>query len=242
LLSSPQPEDYHKNRWRKGLVGVVYELTPADYAHVIETEGGGASYHDILVQAHPLLSSAPDIVPEYPSTPPIFTHTLFAPAMPADDPNRKNGGRLTRPDPSYAQASARYLKLITDGAAEHSLPTEYRDYLAGIRPFTVTSQRQRLGQFVFVSLWMPVISFVFGVSGLFADENGRNPDWLVQLTSAIFVAVWGSYDHFFKSIFGDGERTDKNERDEDAYVVEATDETVTYGAALDRTEKAAARA
>ena len=36
--------DYHKTRWHKGLVGVVYEVTPADYFHIIATEGGGASY------------------------------------------------------------------------------------------------------------------------------------------------------------------------------------------------------
>lgn len=219
LLSSPSnAQGYHKDRWHKGLVGVLYELTPSDYAHVIETEGGGASYHDILVECHPLLASSPDIVPEYPSTPPVLAHTLFAPAVSADDPNRKKGGRLTRPDPAYAQASARYLKLITDGAAEHSLPTEYRAYLADLRPYTLTSQRQRLGQFIFVSLWLPVISFVFGVQGLFADENGRNPEWLVQLTSAIFVAVWGSYDHFFRDLFGDGERTRKDEKNDDQNV------------------------
>ena len=29
---------YHKDRWRKGMVGVVYEVTPSDYAHIIATE------------------------------------------------------------------------------------------------------------------------------------------------------------------------------------------------------------
>jgi len=208
LAPSQHTEDYHKNRWHKGLVGVLYELTPSDYAHVIATEGGGASYHDVLVECHPLLSCSPDIVPEFPTTPPILAHTLFAPALP-DNPDQKNGGRVTRPDPAYAQASARYLKLITDGAAEHALPTEYRAYLEGIQPYIITSQKQRLGQFIFLSLWLPVIGFIFGVQGLFADEHGRFPEWLVQLTSAAFVGVWASYDSFFKNLFGDGERTVK---------------------------------
>jgi hypothetical protein len=28
-------EKYRKNRWHKGLIGVVYEVTPEDYAHII---------------------------------------------------------------------------------------------------------------------------------------------------------------------------------------------------------------
>ncbi|KAL8824294.1 MAG: hypothetical protein Q9191_005150, partial [Dirinaria sp. TL-2023a] len=54
LLSQKDKPKYHKNRWLKPLVGVVYEVTPADFAHIIATEGGGASYHDILVDCHPL--------------------------------------------------------------------------------------------------------------------------------------------------------------------------------------------
>ncbi|KAL9005989.1 MAG: hypothetical protein Q9188_001279, partial [Gyalolechia gomerana] len=43
------PATYKKDPpWDKGLVGVVYEVTPKDYAHIIATEGGGASYHDVL--------------------------------------------------------------------------------------------------------------------------------------------------------------------------------------------------
>jgi len=214
LAPSQHSEDYHKNRWHKGLVGVLYELTSSDYAHVIATEGGGSSYHDVIVECHPLLSSSPDTVPEFPSTPPVLAHTLFAPALP-DNPDREKGGRVTRPDPAYAQASERYLKLITDGAREHALPTEYRDYLEGIRPYTITSQKQRLGQYVFLSMWLPVIGFIFGVQGLFADEHGRFPNWLVQLTSAILSGVWASYDSFFKNLFGDGERTVKKGEQDD---------------------------
>jgi hypothetical protein len=34
--------DYRKDRWKKGLVGTVYEVSLKDYAHIIATEGGGA--------------------------------------------------------------------------------------------------------------------------------------------------------------------------------------------------------
>jgi hypothetical protein len=201
-------EKYRKNRWHKGLIGVVYEVTPEDYAHIIATEGGGSSYHDILVECHPFGSSDPtQLVPQNPTTPPFQAHTLFAPAtLPGDEPP-KEGGRFQRPDTSYAQASARYLKLLTDGAAECGLPYEYQDYLLALHAYTVTTQKQRLGQFIFTSLWQPFIIFIFALGRQFADENGILPNWLKMLTAGIFKAVWVSYDNMFKPLFGDGERS-----------------------------------
>lgn len=199
---------YRKDRWHKGLIGVVYEVTPEDYAHIIATEGGGSSYQDILVDCHPLDASDPArAIPQNPTTPPFKAHTLFAPAtVPGDEPP-KDGGRFQRPDTSYAQASARYLKLITDGAAECVLPYEYQDYLRAIHPYTMTTQKQRMGQFIFSSLWVPFIMLIFALGRMFADENGVIPNWLKALTAAIFKASWNSYDRFFEPLFGDGERS-----------------------------------
>ena len=115
-------EDYRKDRWHKGLIGVVYEVTPEDYAHIIQTEGGGSSYHDILVDCHPFALEDPEApVPQNPTLPPFKAHTLFAPAVAPGEPPPKDGGRFQRPDTSYAQPSARYLKLMTDGASEKGL-------------------------------------------------------------------------------------------------------------------------
>ena len=97
--------DYHKTRWHKGLVGVVYEVTKSDYAHIIATEGGGASYQDVIVDCYELPPNV-DTVPNTPTSQPFKAHTLFSPALPPDAPPKK-GGRFTRPDPDYAQASAR---------------------------------------------------------------------------------------------------------------------------------------
>lgn len=204
----PHTEDYHKDRWHKGLIGVVYEVTRTDYAHIIATEGGGSSYHDILVDCYPFTSSDPaEPVPQLPTTKPFKAHTLFAPAtLPGEKPP-KDGGRLQRPDTAFAQPSARYLKLITDGAAECRLPYEYQDYLNDIRPYTVTSNKQRLGQFVFLSTWLPFIMTIFAMQKAFSDDQGVAPTWLKVLAGAIFQACWASYDSYFKDIFGDGERT-----------------------------------
>lgn len=220
--NTAKEEDYHKNRWHKGLIGVVYEVTPSDYAHIIATEGGGSAYQDILVDCYPFASSNPsDAVPQFPTTQPFKAHTLFAPAKEPNEQPPKDGGRFQRPDTSYAQASARYMKLITDGAAECRLPYEYQDYLNDIRPYTITSNKQRLGQFVFLTLWLPLILFIFGLQGNFNDDSGRAPEWLRVLAGAIFQASWASYDTYFKELFGDGERTvPKSDQDDDDETVQ----------------------
>ncbi|KAF2764483.1 hypothetical protein EJ03DRAFT_392035 [Teratosphaeria nubilosa] len=200
----PKGKSYHKDQWHKGLIGVVYEVTPEDYAHIIATEGGGSSYTDVLVDCHPFASSDPRMpVPKEPTLPPFKAHTLYAPV---EDPPKYHG-RLQRPNPGYAQASARYLKLITDGAEELELPFEYQDYLHSLRPFTITTNKQRLGQFVFLMTCAPIVFAIFGMNKIFADDNGVVPVWLSELLAAVFKGIWASYDSFFKPMFGEGERT-----------------------------------
>lgn len=213
LLPKNTPK-YHKNRWNKGLVGVVYEVTREDYTHIIATEGGGASYQDVLVDCYELLANE-DVVPEFPTSNPFKAHTLYSPSPPPGKTPEK-GRRFSRPDPDYAQASARYLKLITDGADEHALPREYKDYLHQVRPYTMTTQKQRLGRWIFGMIWLPLISAVFGLNKVFGDENGQAPAWLVAVTGVIFRGMWTSYDKVFFRIFGDGERTHYKDEEEDA--------------------------
>jgi hypothetical protein len=190
-----EPE-YRKDRWHKGLVGVVYEVTPEDYAHIIATEGGGAGYQDVLVDCHPLEINPRHVVPEVPHNASFKAHTLFEPA--------KKG----RNDPSYAQPSARYLKLITDGAMERGLPYEYQDFLHQIRPYRITTTKQQAGQILYLLVWGPLFALFMQVLGpLFAKPDGTFPAWMATLLRTLFTASWGSYDHFFKPTFGDGERT-----------------------------------
>jgi len=213
LLSDPPP-DYHKNRWTKGLVGVVYEVTKEDFAHIVASEGGGASYQDVLVQCYELPQTE-DTVPEHPTSDPFKAHTLCSPVFPPGEKPPEEGGRISRPDPDYAQPSARYLKLIHDGADEHGLPEEYKMYLHQLRAYTVTTQRQKLGRGIFMMIWLPFVSFIFGLNNKFADENGKAPPWLVTITGAIFKGMWLSYDGIFYRVFGDGERTIYEDGDED---------------------------
>jgi hypothetical protein len=226
----PRPLDHHKDRWHKGLVGVVYEVTKTEYAHIIATEGGGAGYQDVVVDCYTLPGDPTEEVPLYPKGETFKAHTLFSPP------------RIIRPDPSYAQPSARYLKLITDGAEECLLPYEYQTYLKGIRPYESTTAKQRLGQFIFLATWAPAFALIFGAGNIFLDENGRYPDWYKAFANAIFVAVWASYDCFFKHIFGDGERSTgkagQGALDEEASPGESHHRKYSYGAA-ERKEKPA---
>jgi hypothetical protein len=200
--------EYHKDRWHKGLVGVVYEVTKSDYAHIIATEGGGSGYQDVVVPCYTLSSNPKDAVPLHPSGTHGKAHTLLAPQT------------KLRSDPSYAQPSARYLKLITDGAAEHALPYEYQDFLHQIRTYHPTTTKQRLGSFIFLSIWAPILFFMFqGPASIFLRPDGTYPPWFAAFSRAVFTGCWGSYDHFFKPMFGDGERTTK-ETDEDGRLSE----------------------
>jgi hypothetical protein len=196
--------DYHKDRWHKGLVGVVYEVTLSDYAHIIATEGAGSAYHDILVDCHVLPNS--DTVPTTPDSKPFKAHTLFAPVA-NDDGTARSVERNSRPDPSYAQASARYLKLLTDGAAECELPAEYQDYLRDLRPYTITTKGQAVGKALFMAIWLPIIMMIFSLSKLLQDDKGKAPKWFAALSALTFKGMWACYDGAFKDTFGDGERT-----------------------------------
>ena len=211
LLShcNPGEADYHKDRWKKGMVGVVYEVTKADYAHIIATEGGGSGYQDVVVDCWALPSHI-DTVPAVPAGTPFKVHTLYAPPLPPDALALRTTASSTRRDPSYAQPSARYLKLICDGADELGLPQEYKTYLHGIRFYRVTTARQQLGSYIFQAIWLPIVACLFAISRVSADKDGRYPPWLVMLFQVTFDSVWQSYDLLFKNLFGDGERTMKS--------------------------------
>ncbi|KAK5408662.1 hypothetical protein LTR20_009466 [Exophiala xenobiotica] len=200
-------QDYHKDHWKKGLVGVVYEVTAEDFAHIIATEGGGSGYRDVLVDCYALNGEPTEDVPWKPAGQTFKAHTLFAPSNAA----------AARPDPSYAQPSPRYLKLITDGAAEHGLPLDYQAFLHQIRTYHATTTKQRLGSFIFLTVWSPFFLFIFSGAAIFLREDGTYPKWLATFIRAIFMAVWASYDDFFKSTFGDGERTIGDEDDDEEH-------------------------
>ncbi|OLN93248.1 hypothetical protein CCHL11_07609 [Colletotrichum chlorophyti] len=229
----PQPSsaahDDARLGWDKGLFGVVYEVTPEDYATIVATEGGGTSYADILTPCVPLPPRVS--VPEKPPIDiprPFLAHTLYAPSIPdpddddddhdggkdGDDPRKKWYYRFLRParrpDPYYAQPSPRYLKLITDGAAEHELPDDYQRWLNGLQPYTPTTLGQTVARWLLTALFMPVLLVFFFVNKRAANRDGKLPLWLGVTLGVIFTLLWMTYDYVLKPVFGDGERTQED--------------------------------
>ncbi|KAK2042323.1 hypothetical protein LZ31DRAFT_366901 [Colletotrichum somersetense] len=128
-----------------------------------------------------------------------------------DDPRKKWYWRFLRParrpDPTYAQPSARYLKLITDGAAEHELPDDYQRWLRSLRPYAATTSRQRVARALLTAFfWYPLL-LVFALSKALAGRDGRAPLFIGVALGAIFNLLWMAYDGVLKPVFGDGERT-----------------------------------
>lgn len=215
------PSDYSQGQWDGGLIGVVYEVTKEDYRQIILTEGGGAGYKEIVVPCVPLVPKA-----SYPGRPPlpeipkvIVARTLYAPYIPdgGGDQRHRHGcwkkllGRPSRPDPDYAQASARYLKLITDGAREHDLPYAYQTYLQSLQPYTITSIRQNIGRIISLAIFVPLLLGLMQVAAALADEDGKSPPMVVALLNALFSLHWAAHDYIFKPVFGDGERTEEKQ-------------------------------
>ncbi|KAK8026798.1 hypothetical protein PG991_003854 [Apiospora marii] len=232
--------------WSKGLIGVVYEVTPEDYATIIRTEGGGAGYLD--VQTPVVALPAPITVPEKPPIPelprPFLAHTLYQPRLPDAPPDNDDGDNerkqnhndddddnapdkpknkwwykfvapVRRPEPDYAQASARYLKLITDGAAEHALPDDYQAYLHRLQAYTITRRRQEVGKWLFSLLWLPFFMAVMWFGRLVSDKDGNMPRWMAVTMVVLMNLMWMSYDAVFVKLFGDGERTMEDDDDGD---------------------------
>lgn len=212
---STQAELIHQDmEWDGGLIGVVYEVTQEDYRTILRTEGAGSSYKEIVVPCYPIAPK--EIFPKGPT--PFLARTLYAAYTSNANDDRSWWQHLLdgrqRPDPDYAQPSLRYLSLLRNGGREHDLPTSYQQYLASLHPYIATTWAQKVGQYLFIALWAPLLIFYLITSRFLADETGKLPPWLAGGVTSIFNIMWMSYDAVFKSIFGDGEKTEEEESDE----------------------------
>ncbi|KAL4943838.1 hypothetical protein BDV06DRAFT_125874 [Aspergillus oleicola] len=202
-----QNEDRDQDHYSGPLIGVVYEVTLRDYATIIATEGGGRGYKDIVVTSYPFPKAydPADPIPERPGTQPVKAHTLLSPAA-MEDLMHSHPTKSTS-SPRYMQPSARYLNLIKTGAAEHNLPLVYREYLAQLQPYRITSLRQKIGMGFFLLMWGPFLLAMLVIQRVFARPDGRSPEWAGRFMDFVKVGMWSTYYHVFKRVFGDGEKT-----------------------------------
>ena len=194
--SSSEHPPYTNPAWTKGLVGTVYEVTLSDYEHILATEGGGLAYGDHQVDCYPLPRHSKTVPCSPPQDGMFKAHTLIS-----------TGHALERPDPDYGQPSLRYLTLLRDGAEENGLPDEYRRYLDDLCEYRATTLRQRMGKWINLAVWVPIVMTLMKISAALADEKGRAPEWVKRLLVVVFTSVWVVYDGLFLPVFGEGERT-----------------------------------
>ncbi|KAI5284269.1 hypothetical protein KEM54_001477 [Ascosphaera aggregata] len=219
----------YKNPWRKPLVGVAYEVTPSDYSKVVKTEGGGMAYQDVVVDCYPFPDDfTPNRpVPLHPEeySKPFRAHSLlsFSTALkvktyeeqhngekpellPGSEASHKLWAKYLRPHKGYSQPSERYKKLLVTGAAEHSLPLEWQDYLKSTETYHITTARQKIGRAIVLLLFVPFEVLIFVLMVALAQENGRSPKWLGVCRRFQAGTMWKIYDIVLKPLFGDGER------------------------------------
>ncbi|PHH61084.1 hypothetical protein CDD81_795 [Ophiocordyceps australis] len=187
--------------WDGRLMGVVYEVTAEDWRTIFMTEGAGSTYQEIVVPCLPLGAEGSG---------PFFATTLYSPQQVSDgnDQRLETKADYHKVESGCAQASARYLKLIQDGAREHELPESYRKYLASFQPYTITRLRQRIGQALFLMIWAPLLLFFLLTVGLVTDKTGRLSPWLRRVVVSTQSIMWTSYRCIFEPVFGSGERTE----------------------------------
>lgn len=206
-----KPDGHPEKNWDGCLVGVVYEVTKSDWRNIMRTEGGGASYKEIVVPCIPLSQGTGATLPET-----FMARTLHAPRTPESKRpgNCSLWDRLTtgpfRPRDDYAQPSLRYTNLLRTGAKEHNLPAVYREYLDAVQPYTATHIGQMLGKVAFIVTFGPLFLAMLRVSALFADEAGKLPRPISIFMTVFSNLVWLAYDNVLKPIFGDGERTEES--------------------------------
>jgi len=185
--------------WKNALIGVVYEVTEADYATIIRTEGGGAGYKDVEVDCYVLPQ-----VDEQGKVGPFTTikaHTLRAPQ------NKTNPASTSQPSP-------RYLGLLITGAKENSLPQAYINYLSSLHGYRRTTWPQKSGAFLFLAQWVLPITAFFSFKNLFTDKKtGKSPGWMHKMEAYMWAAIWFTYKWMYKPIWGDGQRTIGDEVD-----------------------------
>lgn len=170
------------------LVGVVYEISAADFSHMLRTEGQG--YAETEVECM-LLQPGSDTIRIYPHVPPIRAYAVLA----ADA-----GHRPTK----YMQPSQRYLDLLVTGAKEHRLPPQYIKALEAVATYRASTRRQRIGKSLFGMLWFTPVFFAILLERRMADHEGKIPTWVNKVVGMCFSGMWWTHDYWFKPIFGDG--------------------------------------
>ncbi|KAL3432236.1 hypothetical protein BDV09DRAFT_197936 [Aspergillus tetrazonus] len=170
--------------------GVAYLLSRADLVRLIGTEGGGVAYREAIVEGFPIRTGSGSINEEE-CMKPISMTTLVA-----RYPRRPN-----------AAPSARYLKIIKEGAEEHGLPDEYCGYLGSLPCFVPDKTWLHwLGAVIFLCVGRRAVWILARiVRRAVSRNNGMCPAWYGFLILYAYTAMWLWHDYIHAPMFGRGD-------------------------------------
>ncbi|PSN67000.1 hypothetical protein BS50DRAFT_634441 [Corynespora cassiicola Philippines] len=170
------------------VIGVAYLITAEQYVHLVASEGGGIAYADIAVPAVPVMDEDSRMTGEK-----FVVRTL---------------GTILRRDPG-ASPSARYMKLLTDGAADAKLPDEYRQYLHSIRKYEPPQNLKcKIGAMLFLAFWHPVMLLVEKMALGSLGPDGNAPAGVGQVVRFVVYLMWAWHDCVHAPIWGRGDGMD----------------------------------
>ncbi|KAI1435774.1 hypothetical protein GGR50DRAFT_693845 [Xylaria sp. CBS 124048] len=189
----PRPFAHLEERRAPDVVGVAYLITPAQYRHVIASEGGGTAYTDLCLDGERIDGKDGDDndnTEKEKSRLGIRVRTL--------------GSAMSRhPHPNPSQ---RYMSLIVDGASEAHLPRDYLDYLASMPVFTPSeSPWTRLGATIFVFFGRPIMQAIEKLTNKSIRPDGTATAWAVFIVRLTMYLLWLFHDFLFAPIFGRGD-------------------------------------
>ncbi|KAF1362623.1 hypothetical protein EJ07DRAFT_152884 [Lizonia empirigonia] len=172
------------------VVGLAYLITADQYTHLVASEGGGIAYVDIAIPAVPATPEDESL-----TGPQFVVRTL---------------GTVMRRIPQ-ASPSERYMKLLTDGAADARLPEAYCQYLQSIPKYqSPTNPRRKLGALLFLAFWTPVMYLVEKVALASLGPDGNAPAGVGQVVRFVIYVMWAYHDCVHAPIWGRGDGMDAN--------------------------------
>ncbi|EMD58408.1 hypothetical protein COCSADRAFT_103921 [Bipolaris sorokiniana ND90Pr] len=170
------------------VIGLAYLITAEQYVHLVASEGGGIAYADIAAPAIPATESDE-----------LITGSEFV---------VRTLGTILRRVPS-SSPSARYMKLLTDGAADAKLPEEYCNYLHNIPKYEQPKDmRRRIGAMLFLAFWHPVMLLVERMTMASLGPDGNAPAGVGQVVRFVVYIMWAWHDCVHAPIWGRGDGMD----------------------------------
>ncbi|CAI6337030.1 unnamed protein product [Periconia digitata] len=168
--------------------GVAYQITRAQYAKIIASEGGDIAYAQARLLAQVLNEADEDAVGGKTFHVLTLTNAMFK-AFP---------GR-----PSF-----RYMDLVLSGAKTVAITPRYLHHLQTIPTYIQgTSARRKTGAFLFLLIWSPVMQLIEITVQYTVDleRGGVVPSWVKTFVRFLVSFMW--YSHEFHAFFwgrGDG--------------------------------------